>query len=163
MGYTLSIGNAKVESGNEYGELWARWTVDNATHPNAPTFPNDDMTGNGNHRSPGYSGWRDFARATGLEPFFYDEGEGLLARHPGCVPLTEAHHSEVLAALQRWQSKADKPPGFAGMDTFNKETQQWEPSADAGRYDHTLARLMWLEWWMRWALDNCETPAFENT
>lgn len=163
MGYTLRIGNAKVESGDNYGQLWAHWTVEGTTHPDAPVFPNDGMTGNSNQRSPSYSTWTDFAYSTGLERLFYDKDAGLLANHPGCVPLTEAHHAEVLAALQRWRAKSDKPPGFAGPDKFNKDTQQWEPSPDEGRYDHTLARLMWAEWWIQWALDNCETPAFENT
>lgn len=163
MGYTLSIGNATVESGNDDGELWTRWTVAGATHPDAPVFPNDELTGNSNVRSPSYTGWHDFARDTGLDRMFYDKDEGMLKNHPGCVPLVEADHTDVLAALQRWKAKADKPPGFAGLDKFNEETQKWEPSADEGRYDHTLARLMWLEWWIRWALDNCATPAFENT
>jgi hypothetical protein len=162
MGYTLSIGNAKVESGNEYGELWARWSVEAATHPDAPTFPNDDMTGNGNHRSPSYSAWAEFARNTGLETLFFDKDAGLIAKHPGCVPLTEAHHTEVLAALNRWRATAEKPPGFSGIGALNEKTRQWE-TPDQGRYDHTLARLLWVEWWMRWALQNCETPAFENT
>ena len=163
MGYTLTIGNARVESGCDYGELWAKWSVDGATHPDAPTFPNDSMTGNSNQRSPSYSGWADFARDAGLERFFFDKEGGILRSHPGCVPLTQAHHTEVLAALQRCQALSKKPPGFAGDHVFNPETHQWEPSAEQDRYDHTLARLIWTEWWIRWALENCETPAFENT
>lgn len=161
MSYSLYIGNAKVESGKEEGELWARWSVEHATHPDAPTFPNDKLTGNSNNRHPSYSGWRDFSKESELERLFYDNDEGLMRKHPDCVPLTAAHHAEVLAALQRWQAQSNKPPGFAGELMFNRATDKWE-QCDEGCYDHTLARLMWLEWWMRWALDTCETPAFEN-
>lgn len=121
MGYTLSIGNAKVKSGKEFGELWARWTVEDTTHPEAPTFPNDTMTGNSNSRSPSYSAWYDFALCTGLERLFFDEDEGLMAQPPGCVLLTEAHHTEVLAALQRWQDSADKPPRLCGRTQVQQE------------------------------------------
>jgi hypothetical protein len=24
------------------------------------------------------------------------------------------------------------------------------------------ARLVWLEWWVRWALDNCKVPVIYN-
>ena len=164
MGYTLTIGNAKVTSGIDYGEMWARWEVEGATHPDAPVFPHDAMTGNSNQRSPSYTAWRDLAGGTGLVKLFYggDGEDGLLANHPGCAPLTEAHHAEVLAALQRRQARATKPPGFGGEGTFSHETRQWVPHPDTGRYDANLARLLWLAWWMRWALDNCETPAFQN-
>jgi hypothetical protein len=152
MGYTLSIGNAIPQHSKDYGELTARWTVEGAQSDDAPTFPHDDMTGNGNHRSPSYSGWSEFAKETGLERLFFDKSDGLLERHPGCKILTQAHHTEVLAALQRRQKISTKPPGFEG---WNGE--------DRDKHDAQLARLMWLEWWMRWALANCETPAFQNT
>lgn len=163
MGYNLTIGNAVPEFSKDYGELSARWVVPFVRHPDAPVFPNDGLTANSNGRSPSYSGWSIFCDHVGLTRLFYDERDGLLRPHPGCKLLTAAHHTEVLAALQRRQTSSDKPPGFAGDSKFNHETRAWEPSPDEGKYDHHLARLIWLEWWMRWALANCETPAFENT
>jgi hypothetical protein len=62
MGYSITIGNAKPEFNKDDGELWARWTVDGLTLPDAPTFPHDEVTGNSNGRSPSYSGWADFCR-----------------------------------------------------------------------------------------------------
>jgi hypothetical protein len=58
---------------------------------------------------------------------------------------------EVSLALERRQKKSTLPPGFEG----------WGYEGPA-RYDYMLARLIWLDWWMRWALENCETPAIEN-
>lgn len=165
MGYTLSIGNAKVTSGSDYNELWARWDVEGTTHPDAPVFPNDAMTGNSNMRSPCYSTWHELAQEAGLQKLFYgnDEEDGLLQHHPGCAPLTEAHHTEVLAALARWQAKATKPPGFDNiMHIYDIEKKEWISEGEV-LHDSMLARLIWTEWWMRWALDNCETPAFENS
>lgn len=162
MGYTFTIGNATPEfTKDEYG-LWARWVVAGATSPEAPTFPNDGMTGNSNERSPGYSAWAGFCREAGLYDFFYDERGRLHAGHPGCIQITEADHAVVKVALDRCRARATLPPGFSGWGKYNEQTGEYE-TPDEGKYDATLARLIWLEWWMRWALDNCETPAIQNT
>lgn len=152
MGYTIKIGNAVPEFGNEeYGELWARWAVESASFEHAPTFINDEMTGNSNSRSPSYSGWAEFARAVGLHDFFFEDYEGLMANHPGCEKITQKHLDTVQTALVKYTASTDKKPGFIGWD-----------GTDTGEYDGNFARLIWLEWWMRWALANCETPAIEN-
>lgn len=146
MSYSIHIGNATSEFSKDDGYLSARWVVEPATHPAAPTFPNDDMTGNSNSRHPSYSAWDDFCRATGLhDMFFGEENEGLMREHPGCVMLTEMHAQTITAALAAYQSEATKPPGFTD-----------------GHSPH-LARILWLEFWVRWALENCETPAIQNT
>ena len=33
---------------------------------------------------------------------------------------------------------------------------------DEGKYDYQLARLLWLEWWVEWAIENAGRPAIEN-
>lgn len=152
MGYSITIGNAKPEWSKSDGELWARWSVDRKALPDAPTFPHDEMTGSGNCRSPSYSGWAEFCRAAGLYDLFLEKWEGLMCEHPGCKMIEKEHLLQVQAALEKWKRVATKPPGFEG---WNGE--------DSDKYDHTLARLIWLEFWMRWALENCETPAIENT
>jgi hypothetical protein len=162
MGYTITIGNAKPEFSKDDGELYARWTVDGQALPNAPVFPHDEMTGNGNSRSPSYSVWAEFCRMTGIYELFLEKYEGLMDSHPGCKMLRPEHLLIVQAALTKWQHTATLPPGFEGYPEHDKETGEWV-TPDAGKYDATLARLMWLEFWMRWALENCETPAIENT
>jgi hypothetical protein len=145
MGYSIKIGNAVLFFSKDYGDLYACWKVESATSDEAPTFICDQMTGNSNSRHPSYSGWGDFCRETGLDNLFYKEWKGLLYKHPGCVMITEDHYAEVHSALENYQKIATEPPGFG--DT----------------YDPQLARLMWLDFWMRWALDNCETPAIHNS
>lgn len=161
MGYTFKIGNAVPKFSKDDGYLDARWEVEPATSEEAPTFPHDEMTGNGNDRSPSYSGWADFCRDTGIYDVFYDEHGHLLAGHPGCVMLQQSDLQRVREAREKWQKMATLPPGFEGFPEFDKETQKWG-SPDEGKYDGYLARLIWLEWWMAWALKNCETPAVEN-
>jgi hypothetical protein len=153
MGYTFTIGNASPKfSKDDFPYLSARWEVEGATHPDAPVFPNDEMTGNSNSRSPSYTVWSDFARETGLYQFFYDDRGHLNAVHPGCIGLTKEDADLISAALARYQVSALLPPGFEG----------WDYNGPA-RYDYHLARLIWLDWWVRWAVENCETPAMENT
>lgn len=152
MSYTFTIGNATPKFSKDDGYLMASWSVESKTLPEAPQFPHDEMTGQGNSRSPSYSGWSDFCRAAGIFDVFYDDRGRLLAGHPGCVMLTEADYARIDGALRAWTTTATKPPGFSG----------WK-NEDEGKYDPILARLIWLKFWMRWALDNCETPAIENT
>jgi len=162
MGYTFTIGNAVPEFSKDYDELSARWVVNSESSDNAPTFPNDEMTGNGNSRSPSYSGWSDFCREAGIYSLFYDDRGNLHAGHPGCVMLKQSDLALVKEAKESWHRIATKPPGFSGYPQYNHVNKQWE-EPDAGKYDSTLARLIWLEWWIAWALDNCETPAIQNT
>jgi len=42
-----------------------------------------------------------------------------------------------------------KPPGFNPEGT----------TEDTAQFDAVLARLIWLDYWIRWAFENCETPA----
>lgn len=153
MGYTFRIGNAKpVINKDEFPYLSAGWEVESATHDQAPVFPNDEMTGNSNSRSPSYTVWADFARHTDLYEFFYDERGFLHAGHPGCIGITPADSERISAALSKYQATASLPPGFEG----------WEYKGP-DRYDAHFARLIWLDWWVRWAIENCATPAIENT
>lgn len=154
MGYTFTIGNAVPEfDKSDFPYLSARWTVKNASHPDAPTFPGDEMTGNGNARSPSYTVWSDFCRSVGLYDLFYDERGRLHASHPGCVGIDKDFADAVSAALAKYKSRATLPPGFES---------DWAYEGPAN-YDYHLARLIWLDWWCRWAVENCETPAIENT
>jgi hypothetical protein len=154
MGYTFRVGNA-VPSHNkdDFPYLSARWEVEGATSDEAPVFEGDEMTGNTNERSPSYTVWSDFCKATGLYEFFYDERGHLHASHPGCVGITKEDANFVTAALNRYRAKSTLPPGFE---------KEWDYAGPAN-FDYNLARLMWLEYWMQWAVNNCETPAIQNT
>lgn len=161
MGYTFKIGNAVPEFSKDDGYLSARWVVEPMRRDDAPTFPHDEMTGNGNDRSPSYSAWSEFCKATGIYDVFYDERGHLHAGHPGCVMLKRSDLERVKEAREAWQKTSTLPPGFEGWSVYDEATKT-STTPDEGKYDYQLARLIWLEWWMAWALDNCETPAIEN-
>jgi hypothetical protein len=149
MGYNISIGNARVEQDLDGVQLLAKWVVDVVTNDQAPEFPNDQVTGKSNMRMPGYSAWGDFCRESGLYRLFYGD-DGLIAYHPGCAKISAQHVAEVKKAVFSWQ-KARVESGFTA-----------EPGFGMG-YDQILARLLWLEYWMTWAIDNCEIPAIGNS
>lgn len=153
MGYTFTIGNAvPVHDKADFPDLYAHWDVEAAHDEHAPTFPHDELTGNGNSRSPSYSTWAHFCRTVGLYDFFYTSSGHLHAGHPGCIGIRLEDAQFVTAALNRYQAIAVLPPGF----------EEWGYQGP-DRFDAHLARLIWLEWWMRWATERCETPAIQNT
>lgn len=155
MGYTFRVGNAIPKHGKtDFPHLSASWEVEPATHPEAPTFPNDEMTGSGNARSPSYTVWSDFCRQTGIYQLFYNYRGHLHAGHPGCQGITQEDGETIALALKHYRNKAALPAGFQGWD--------WR-DGDPITHDAHLARLIWLDWWVQWALKNCETPAIENT
>ncbi len=154
MGYKFTIGNAKpYHSKDDFPYLGAGWSVETTSSPDAPTFPGDEMTGSGNDRRPSYTVWSDFCKSVGLYDLFYDARGNLHAGHPGCVGIDADFAEEVASALRRYQAKATLPPGFESDRSYNGPPI----------FDYHLARLIWLDWWVRWALENCETPAIENT
>jgi hypothetical protein len=119
-------------------------TVRAATRPDAPAFDNDPMTGRGNHRHPSYAGWRGFCEEAGLDALFFDEEAGLMRRHPGTSPLLPEHGAVIRRALELWrETHPDVRPGFLSGQ------------------DHVLARLLWLDWWVQWALAQ-PVPAIHN-
>lgn len=123
MGYTIRIGNAVPEFFKDYNELWAAWRVAPASHDYAPQFVNDEMTGNTNTRSPSYNAWHMFARAVGLEDFFFKDYDGLMSNHPGCKMITQQHLDEVQTALIKYTAQATLPPGF---DSWNEDFDSWD-------------------------------------
>lgn len=157
MSYSIHIGNAVVETDEE--ELDARYVVERVSLPDAPQWPNPtdeegkeipfmgDISGDTNGRHPGYSSMANWARAVGLYDLFLGEDGrgGLLHPHPGCQRLTPEILAEVSGARARWE--AMHPGAKPG----------WREGEDP-----TLAKLVWYEWWMKWALDNCRIPAISN-
>lgn len=170
MGYNISIGNAVLQyyKGDEH----IRVTVESAQHDEAPNHC--EYTGKGNSRSPSYTTWHDFCKEAGIHELFYGQGWSreerrylecsddfhretpLLSKHPGCFTLLPSDLEYVSAArVKREQTNGGKPPGFWELDKDWKEI-------DNGT-DHVLARLLWLEFWIKWALENCERPAIANS
>lgn len=175
MGYSLTIGHAEpaVPSGDDLDEdNEPGWGVETVVLETAPQFPGDGMTGQGSQRSPSYSGWGNFCRETGLHDLFFGASPNnnggqytrdvcLIRRHPGVAILRPADLLEIRQARERWQArKWPTEERIAGWDPTLRWDEEREPDP---RYDGNLARLLWLEWWVAWALENCKVPAMQNT
>lgn len=167
MGFSFTIGNAIPVHSKENGCLEAWWDVEAVELNDAPIFPNDGMREKSNNRAPSYTAWGDFCREAGGDVYrmFYGDGPrergGILEGHPGCVLLTQEHLDIIRAALARRRKASTKEPGFAGDPI--REAGKVVGYVDGDRYDSTLARLIWLEFWVSWALANCETPAIQHS
>lgn len=170
MGYTFKIGQYtpvpdsyedEDEDGNTIIVEYVGHDVESATSDDAPTFPNDELTGNGNSRHPSYSAWSDFCKEVNIYDFFYTSRGHLKAEHPGVQYLTEDDAKYLTEKLEVYKLGAILPPGFAGFPVYDPLADD-HVSPDEGKYDHQLARLMWLEFWVNWAVKNCENPAIVN-
>lgn len=160
MSYDIYIGEGVLDVPSPEdaaaGDNRLRIVVRPHTHLDAPHFPNDVLTKQGNSRHPGYSQWARACEDMGLSALFFDKERGLMRNHPGAFLLTWEHHAEVAAALDRHMTlHPDTVPGFQEWDFRGHQPVGPE-------YDAIKARLIWLEWWMRWALENCKVPAIYN-
>ena len=166
MGYNLIIGNAVLKYDADDPRVWIE--AERAEHPEAPDH--DDFVRKTNSRSPSYTAWHGFCREAGIYELFYGQGwdrdsrsyrqcseefhreTPLLKEHPGAQPILPQDLEYVRAArIKRERTNGGKGPGFWADDGVDNGT------------DPTLARLLWLEFWMGWALTNCPMPIIENS
>jgi hypothetical protein len=166
MGYSIYIGNAVFDDVDEYDPQY-RATVAGFEHPDAPRAPHDANPGK-NYRWPSYGVWTEFTKTVGLHDMFYDEEDGLLRPHPGCAVLRRSHCERIELALKHFrEAHADAVARFEGREGEDPVSEMLRIDAgkdlDCGPHDATLARLEWLAWWCRWAVENCERPAVKNS
>lgn len=171
MGYTLTIGEAIVHP-PEWEDYSGGETIDcrieakGEARDDAPTFANDSLTANTNERSPSYTVWSNFCEAVGLYKLFYGKDksdgyrsyDGLLAHHPGAALLGPEQALDVRQALERYRlAHPEANPGFEAWELDKN------PDPTPENVDPTLARLIWLDYWVTWAVENCEHAILENT
>jgi hypothetical protein len=154
MGIVLTVGNAVLT--DKWLPVLERndphWVVEDVHHENAPNFNvGDDRC---NSRAPSSSVWSEFCREVGLYELFYNESEGLLRGDwPGVNPLQAAHLDKIQWALdKRRRTNGGAQPGFDEPNSRSNFRHAVDPQ---------LARLVWLEYWVRWALTNCERPSLQ--
>ena len=151
MSYAIYIGERTTIGPGHYNydeETGERFAVEKISNINAPVFDCDEMTGNTNVRSPAYHVWSKFTKEAGLHDLFFNKVNGLMKDHPGIVSITHEHLAAITEALIKRSTNNSKIPGFS-------ETE--DP-----RYDGTWARLIWLEWWMKYSLQTCKNPSIYN-
>jgi hypothetical protein len=166
MGYTFVIGELfweEYQEEDDWGNIISVEKIEAATEhtsSDAPVFgaPSDGVS----MIYPSYGVWEDFVDYVGLRELFYGtekygatrthtEYTPLLREHPDCVPLCDRHLQEVDRALTDFYKKYPEiVPGYTGLDD------------DTSIYSASLARLLWLHFWIKWALNNCKSPMFQN-
>lgn len=146
MPYRFYIGDGRIEdAGSSYNEPELRIGVPVLRFEDAPRSAGDAV--GANFIGVGYTYWADFCDAVGLKGLFlglddddaYDPQKDirLIDRHPGASRIHPEHLAMVREALARYREHAAPDDGY----TFN---------------------LVWLEWWMNWALENASTPCIVN-
>lgn len=161
MGYSIYIGEAVIRVDREYG---GSVDVTVAQTDGGPSFPGDVITGNTNSRSPSYSGWSEFCRRHHLYEMFFDEEKGLMREHPGVFLLTADHLAVVRAALDRHRTiSPGAVPGWCTCVLCDSLIRAELTEPTHTNRDGDLARLLWLEHWISWALANCKVPAVRNS
>ncbi len=150
MGYNLIIGEAIIEKypEDEFGDGYVEITVEGARQDDAPAF--DDPTDYTNERWPSYTAWHEFAEAVGIEDILFDTDSNGSIRggHPGHFLITDKFKSEIDSAVDRHMMKYPD-----AVPTYDSERPQ----------DYQLPRLLWIQYWTDWALENCTNPIFKNS
>ena len=163
MGYNLTIGEASIKVDDEFIYIGAEPASDSDAPDHCP------YTGKGNTRSPSYTAWSDFCKQAGVYELFYGDGWSrtemrnipkydfyretiLLQDHPGAAVIIPEDLEYVRKARKNYE-----------INNGGKEAGFWdEYDVDNGK-DPTLARLLWLEFWIEWALKNCKNPIMANS
>lgn len=137
MRYSITIGEKIKENG--------RVSAQGVKLKDAPAF--GEPTDYTNSRCPGYVQWDKFLNFVGedLRRLMF---EGLMPKHPGFKRIKPEHYIKLKSIITEFKSKY--PNAIPSYATDKEE-------------DGAMVRLTWLEYWIKWALENCKTPIFYNS
>ena len=101
-----------------------------------------------NERWPSYSVWAIFVKFFELyDVFGRDEDLSLMPSHPGIAKIHPEHKQRIDEVYKK----------------YTTENPNVKPMMGSSTESSYLGRLVWLKYWIDWALENCECPAFYNT
>ena len=152
MGFVIHIGNLykKIipENWEEDEEPEEEFYIDELILPDAPDATLDHT----NVLCPSASGWSDFCRATDLHDLFYEEhtkaGYRWISHKEDPILLSKYVAGLVRARLDLYKEKyPEATPGWSGA------------TSEICLINYHLARLIWLDWWIQYALEHCKNPA----
>lgn len=147
MGYSITIGELHVDKYPDDGieSDCISFSAKGVHHESAPAF--GEPTDFTNSRWPSYSAWSNFLEYAGLYDAFFCNGR-LIGGHPGVRLVTK----DMLELIQQSKLRMESanPPPVATMENYTEKN---------GYY----CRIIWLEYWCKWALENCETPVIANS
>ncbi len=158
MGYSIVIGELEVEKHEDDGvdTSCISFTARGEHHKEAPAF--GEPTDYGNSRWPSYGVWRNVLSDAGMEDLFFCDGH-LIGGHPGIRLITKDLYKEFSKRKQKFERLH---PGVRA--TYgNVENPLIDRDQDNPSCNSTYCRIVWLDYWMDWALKNCETPVIANS
>lgn len=160
MGYSFTIGDLKkvVEKYEEDGviEEYENWSAETIELENAPAF--GEPTDRTNERWPSYSAWSEFAEFTNIYDLIYSDTGHLIGSHPGYLELTDDFQKNLKKRKKEFEEKYPKVEA-----TYGNKTSIFEADPNNPPENYFYCRLVWLDFWVDYALENCETPAIVNT
>jgi hypothetical protein len=154
MGYTIIIGELKVEKHKDDGtdSDCLSFTAEVVRLEKAPAF--GEPTDHTNTRWPSYTAWSNAMRGLGLYDLFYNENGHLIGGQSGVRLVTEDLFDEFKTRLRLFEISNPNVTATYG----NTENCLLYPDKNNPEVNAWYVRGVWLEFWMEWALKNCETP-----
>lgn len=128
----------------------------------APAF--GELTDCTNQRFPSYITWENFTRVAGLYNLFYDKRSGLMRKHPGIEHLTRKHKTIIDRAIRAYESKHDVGPSSGKKFSYKTivDMHFYPSRLNQKDDDWNYNRLVWLKFWVDWALRYCKKPVLFN-
>ena len=147
MGYSITIGELRIDTYPENGvdDECIGFSAKGVAIEGSPAY--GEPTDGTNQRWPSYTSWFNAIEGAGLEDVFFYNGH-LIGGHPGVRLVTK----ELLERISK--AKADLESAHPSI----KATMQ--PYTDI---NGTYCRIIWLEYWCKWALENCKFPVIANS
>lgn len=157
MGYSITIGELKVCQHPEDGldSSCISFDADSVKIENAPAF--GEPTDYTNSRWPSYSGWSECLEDAGMYDLFFDSGH-LIGGHPGLRLVTKELVYAVSEAKQEFEYKFPNVKATYG----SRGDDIWDVDKKNPRENSTYCRMVWLDFWLKWAIENCDIPVISN-
>ncbi len=160
MGYSLTIGELEVDKNHEDGIDCSciSFGAKGEKHDNAPAF--NEPTDFTNQRWPSYGVWSDCLRDAGMYDLFFCDGGHLIGGHPGVRLLTKEFYEEFTKRKIAFEAKYPHVEATYGerdtKDIFHEDLSN-------PKCNNVYCRIVWMDYWINWAIENCETPVFANS
>ena len=96
-----------------------------------------------------YTTFAELGKSCGVDDWFNNEDTGKVRDHPGCFTLTQEDVTFITERKSIIEEELKLKHGKAYVYACDKKCD--------------LEFVTWLEYWVRWAVETCETPAIHNT
>jgi len=158
MGYSITIGEFEISENPDDGIDCSclSFGAESKEIDSAPAF--GEPTDRCNMRWPSYSVWSDCLEHAGMKDLFFCEQGHLIGGHPGVRLITSELYSEFTDRKVAFEAKYPKVEA-----TYGNQKSNFEGDPDNPECNSTYCRIIWLDYWLSWALRTCNTPVIANS